>query len=148
MESRYANMMTVTFVVMMYGSGMPILYVVAALFYFVAYWVDKTIFFKCYQKPETTDMTIIHGTIDMLFFAVALHLIGGVLMYSNSNILPVDTKNLSAQYYTEMKEYTDYYSFGNVNSNQMIIYICIFMVVIVSYVVWRYFYDALIWLYQ
>ena len=145
MEFRYANMMTVTFVVMMYGSGMPILYIVAALFYFVAYWVDKTIFFKCYQTPDTRDMTMINGTIDMFFFAVALHLIGGVLMYSNSNILPVD---FGAQYYNEMKEYTAYYSFGNVNSQQMIIYICFFTVVIVSYVIWRYFYDALIWLYQ
>ena len=116
MEYRYANMMTVTFVVMMYGSGMPILYIVAVLQYLVAYWVDKTIFFKCYQKPDTTDMTMIRGTIDMFFFAVVLHLIGGVLMYSNSSILPVDTQELTTKYYDDMKQYTDYFSFGNINS--------------------------------
>lgn len=41
MDYKYSNMLTVTYVVMLYGSGIPILYLIAAAFFFITYWVDK-----------------------------------------------------------------------------------------------------------
>jgi len=41
MELRYANIMVVTYVTMLYGSGIPILYLIAAIYFFTTYWVDK-----------------------------------------------------------------------------------------------------------
>jgi hypothetical protein len=41
MPYRYATMMTMIYVVMFYGSGIPILYLIAAIYFFVTYWTDK-----------------------------------------------------------------------------------------------------------
>lgn len=48
MDFKYATMLTVLFVTMLYGSGIPILYVVAAAFYFTSYWVEKFLMFRYY----------------------------------------------------------------------------------------------------
>jgi len=50
LDYRYASMLTVVYVVMLYGSGIPILYLVAAVFFFVTYWVDKILFFNYYRN--------------------------------------------------------------------------------------------------
>jgi hypothetical protein len=46
MDFKYASMLTVLYVTMLYGSGIPILYVVAAAYYFTSYWVDKFLLFR------------------------------------------------------------------------------------------------------
>jgi len=55
MDYKYSNMMVVIYVVMLYGSGIPILYLVAAVFFFVTYWVDKELVFNHYRKTEMYD---------------------------------------------------------------------------------------------
>lgn len=45
MEYKYANMLTVLLVTMMYGGGIPILYLISALYFFVTYWTNKLLIF-------------------------------------------------------------------------------------------------------
>ena len=40
-EKAYSRMMSTMFVIQMYSSGMPILYINGFVFYFVTYWVNK-----------------------------------------------------------------------------------------------------------
>ena len=40
-EYRYSQILTTLFIVMMYSSGLPILYLIALLTYFFQYWFDK-----------------------------------------------------------------------------------------------------------
>jgi hypothetical protein len=54
-DLKYASILTVLYVTMLYGSGMPILYVVATVFYFTSYWVDKLLLFYFFKKPLQMD---------------------------------------------------------------------------------------------
>jgi len=48
-EYRYANMLVVIFLVMMYGPGIPIMYLIAAVYFFVTYWTEKLMIFYNYR---------------------------------------------------------------------------------------------------
>lgn len=88
MDYKYSNMLTVLFVTMLYGSGIPILYPISAIFFFVTYWVDKVLIFYYYRKPEMLDQNLAIRTLKWFKYAILLHVIGAVMMYSNSAILP------------------------------------------------------------
>ena len=89
MDYKYSTMVTITYVLMLYGAGIPILYLIAACYFFATYWVDKQLVFNHYRKPEMYDESMALGTLSWFKYGVVLHLIGGILMYSNSNILPI-----------------------------------------------------------
>ena len=42
MEVKYANILVVTYVTMLYGSGIPILYLIAACFFFATRFLEIT----------------------------------------------------------------------------------------------------------
>jgi len=46
----YAQNYTYLFCVLMYSTGLPLLYPFAAIFYFVLYWVYKGLLIKYYEK--------------------------------------------------------------------------------------------------
>jgi len=50
-EFRYSNLLTVLAVALLYSGGLPIMYPTAAMFFFISYWVDKCLLFRCYRKP-------------------------------------------------------------------------------------------------
>ena len=43
---------------MLYSSGMPMLYPIGFVSFFVTYWVDKFLFLRVYKKPPRYDMTL------------------------------------------------------------------------------------------
>lgn len=140
-DSRYSNIIVVTLIVMLYGSGMPILYLIAAAFFFATYWTDKYLILHWYAKPVITDDTLIRESLKYYGFAVILHLIGGVLMYSNANILPTISET---QWQEQIEEYDSYYSFGNLQSRIMIGYVCFFAVTLVIYTAYVIVYDVVL----
>lgn len=75
-------------IVMFYGSGIPILYPIGAAYYFVTYWADKCMLFRYYKKPVNFDDYLAKKTILWHKYALVLHLLGGCLMLSNTDILP------------------------------------------------------------
>ena len=109
-------MMTMIYVVMFYGSGIPVLYLVAAIYFFVTYWTDKFLILHYYRKPEFLDHRLAIQILGWMKVAVLLHLAGGILMYSNSNILPVQVKDFQNSAAAALGKYTKGYSFGSINS--------------------------------
>ena len=128
-DNRYSNILVVTFVTMLYGTGMPILYFVAAAYFFVTYWTDKYLILTWYAKPRVTDDTLISESQRYSGFAILLHLLGGILMYSNAKILPT----IEQTFHDSISEYDSYYSFGNLGSPVMISYIVFFALMIAIY---------------
>ena len=88
MAGRYSDLMVVTYIVMFYGSGMPVMYPLAFCYFFITFWVDKFLILKCHRKPKIADDTMMTKSLNYYGFAVLLHLLGGALMYSNAKILP------------------------------------------------------------
>jgi hypothetical protein len=88
MEFRYANLLNVLMCTMLFGAGIPILYFIAFLFFVVTYWADSLLLFTCYRKPINFSEDLALKSMKWFKYALALHLICGMLMYSNSSILP------------------------------------------------------------
>ena len=87
-EFRYARMLFVIGVCFLYSSGMPILYPIAAGFFFVGYWVDKILLLEFLKKPIIYDSFMSRKTHNWTKFILVMHVIAGTLMYSNSSICP------------------------------------------------------------
>ena len=97
-EFRYSNMLTVLSVTFLYSGGMPILYPVAALFFFISYWVDKCLLLRCYRKPIKFDERLARSTLGFFKYILILHIIGFFIMYSLTPILQnsfLSEKNVS-----------------------------------------------------
>ena len=138
-DNRYSNILVVTLVTMLYGSGMPVLYFVAATYFFVTYWTDKYLILTWYAKPRVTDDTLIKESQRYYGLAVMLHLVGGVLMYSNAKILPT----IHQSFQDTISEYESYYSFGNLGSTMIISYICFFAAMIALYLIHVIIFDGI-----
>jgi len=51
MQEKYATMLVVALLAFSYGPGLPIMYLLAALYFFVSYWTDKIMIFYNHRKP-------------------------------------------------------------------------------------------------
>ena len=84
----YAQNYVYLWCVMMFSTGLPILYPFAAVFYFGFYWAYKFLLLKYYMKTSkfTADLPI--RSTSYIPAAVLMHIVIGGLMVTNSNILP------------------------------------------------------------
>ena len=87
MEFRYANMLTVLAVAFLYSGGMPIMYPVAGLYFFITYWMDKCLLFNCYRRPVQYDNYLARRILGIFKYILILHIIGFLLMYGHTPIL-------------------------------------------------------------
>jgi hypothetical protein len=115
MDFKYASMVVVLYVTFLYSSGIPSLYIVALFYFFVTYWVDKFLVLTYYSKPAFLDESLALSIQSWFKFAIVLHLIGGILMYSNSNILPAYTDQIG-EFRSAIAEEASKFQFGSLNS--------------------------------
>ena len=50
-EFRYSSLLVVLAVAFLYSGGMPVMYPTAAGYFFLTYWMDKCLLFRCYRRP-------------------------------------------------------------------------------------------------
>ena len=82
-EKAYSRMMSTLFVVLMYSSGMPILYFTGAVFYIVTYWMNKFLLINYYKKSTTLTRTIPIFAIGFMKYALFMHSFVSLLMLTN-----------------------------------------------------------------
>ena len=82
-EKAFSRMMSTLFVVMLYSSGMPILYPVGFVFYLATYFANKLLIIKFYQKSRTLTRTIPIFSQRFLKVGLVLHMIGALFMLTN-----------------------------------------------------------------
>lgn len=93
----YAQNFTYLWVVMMYSTGMPLLYPFAAVFYGVLYWVYKFLLLKFYQRTNKFNEELPIFSTNFIKFGLVLHGIFGGLMLTNSSLIPVTEKQEDKQ---------------------------------------------------
>ena len=86
LPARYGALEMVYWVTLMYGSGLPILYVLAFLYFCLAYWTDKWAITKLYDRPIQTDEKVATSVSQNMLYAVLLHMMLATWKYSNSKI--------------------------------------------------------------
>jgi len=78
---------------MSYSGGLPALYPVGCLNFFILYWVYKILLLKHYKKTTAFDAQLPILSMNKFRIALVLHIAFSLFMFSNSNIL--SAKNLA-----------------------------------------------------
>ena len=73
---------------MMFSTGMPLLYLLAAIFFTVLYWVYKFLLLKFYMRTSRFNEGLPISATSTAKFALLFHVIFGGYMVTNSTILP------------------------------------------------------------
>lgn len=86
--SRYAEILATIFVVLIYSSGMPILYACCFFYFFITYWMDKWMILRFYRTPPHTDLYISNLFSQIVLVSIIVHLCVGIWIYGNKDIFP------------------------------------------------------------
>ena len=78
LAERYAQHCVFTVVVMLYSTGMPALYWIAALSFVSTYWIDKYLLLTFYKTPPAYTDEFSSRTRLLMPLAVVLHLAMGI----------------------------------------------------------------------
>ena len=82
-EKAFSRMMSTLFVILVYSSGMPILYMIGFVFYVVTYFIHKMLIINYYQKSRTLTRTIPLFSVEFLKLGLIVHIFGAFYMLTN-----------------------------------------------------------------
>ena len=137
MTYRYCNILNLVFLCMMYSSGIPVLYPICAFYFAVTYWFDKYMLFRWYKRPVMLDNYIAMRTLSWFKFALLLHVLIGVVMYSNNEILKT---NVSDEWFKNNFEvYLRGWSMTQLLEVHNLIFILAFLIMIFMWLFWNIF---------
>ena len=85
-ENRYAQLIAMFFIIMMYSAAIPILYLSGFLICLCMYWSDKVLFLRHYRLPPRHGRDLASRMLWYMEYAILLHLFVGCYMLSNETI--------------------------------------------------------------
>ena len=83
---RTAQSLMTVYVTLLYSAGLPLLYPIAAAAFTAYYWVDKFLFLRFYRTPPAYSNKLSQWSSSILSYAVILHLMVAIWMYSADGI--------------------------------------------------------------
>jgi hypothetical protein len=93
---KYSGILNITFVTMMYGIGLPILFPVAAFAFLTLYLIEKLMIYYCYRQPPMYDARLNENVLSILTYAPLLFLSFGYWMISNHQLYANDVPVISS----------------------------------------------------
>ena len=75
LSKRYANFLNIMFVIMMYASGIPMMYFFGVVYFFLAYWADKVAILRGCKRPGQFDEKLAMAATNNMSIAMAVHLL-------------------------------------------------------------------------
>lgn len=87
-DTKYAQLLTVVFVTMVYSAGLPLLNLFALLFMFVTFWTEKFILLWASKKPPNLKGTMAKNATELMFYAVGAHSAFAIVMYGQPCSFP------------------------------------------------------------
>jgi len=83
---KYSSILNITFIAMMFGAGMPILFPIAAASLTTLYFLEKFMLYYVYQAPPAYDEKLNNAVLGMLTYAPLFLLSFGYWILSNKQI--------------------------------------------------------------
>lgn len=129
---KYSSIMNVTFVTMMYGLGVPILFPIAAFSYFVFYTLERLLTAYFYQLPPTFDDQMTKNALGNMRWAAVFYLLFGYWMLS-SKVIFANVYNLIPDSTTKM---FSGHTFSSITVDQasplLLIGVCVSIIIIMQ----------------
>ena len=72
---------------MTYSSGLPMLYFISFISFFITYWTDKCLVLRYFRKTEGLNKDLSKTVINWLPLSLVLHGMFGITIFSYPNIL-------------------------------------------------------------
>lgn len=103
MHFKYSAMLNITFITMMFGAGMPILFSVAAFSFFSLYIVENYMLYYVYKEPPAYDEALNLEVLRKLSYGPLFLVAFGYWMLSNKQLLNNDDQLLIVKEKTNSK---------------------------------------------
>lgn len=82
LQVRYAQLLATIFTTFTYSPGMPALYALTFVIFFVQFWIDKWLVFNFYRKTPQFTKFLSGSVVRLLPLAVFVHALFGLIMFS------------------------------------------------------------------
>ncbi len=86
MELRYGQLLASFYTVMLFATGIPLMYAVFLLQTVVIYWLDKCLFLRVHRSPPRYGSELADKAHSLMQVAPILHLLVGFMMLSSTLI--------------------------------------------------------------
>ncbi|CDW85661.1 UNKNOWN [Stylonychia lemnae] len=93
---KYSSILNITFVTMMYGLGIPVLFPIAVFSFFVLYVVEKSMVYWSYRLPPMYDDKLNNNVLSLMTYAPLLFLSFGYWMLSSKQLYGNDVQYLES----------------------------------------------------
>ena len=107
----FARMMSTLFIIMVYSSGMPIIYLVGMFWFTMMYMINKLLILKYYQTTMTFTRIIPEYSVILLKTGIICHIFCAGFMLTNP--LPFETINAHTAVLAHFNFIRDTVFFGN-----------------------------------
>jgi len=84
---KFAQMFTSMSITLMYSCGLPVLYMISFVFFVVAYWFNKIMLMRYYQKTYEFNDELPIKSIHFLKFGTGLHFVMTIIQLGNRKLL-------------------------------------------------------------
>ena len=86
LDVKYAQILTVIIVSLIYAPGLPVLYISTFSFLIVTYWIDKYLLLCVCRKPKLIDNKLANLVHKLLKYTLIVHLIWSIWIYGNPKL--------------------------------------------------------------
>ncbi len=93
---RYAYILSITYFVVTFSPGLPMLMPLGALFCLIIYWIDKYMLLRFYKKPPAYTAKVNTKAFDILPYCVLLHSILALFVYTAPDVYAEDVTSTTA----------------------------------------------------
>ena len=144
MEYKYSDMLFFLGVTFLYSAGMPVLYPIAAAFFFVGYWSDKILLLYFNRKPPIYDGHLARESLTWFKWILLLHVVAGVIMFANSSIIPskyvwIEVTNNMLKQVNSSWQVEDFYQL------HILIFVGLFLLILAVYLLWKIVIKSVQW---
>lgn len=107
LHAKYSSILTITYISMIYGAGMPILFPIAAISLFVLFVVEKYCIYYVYKAPPAYDEKLNNKALKVLSFAPLFCLGFGFWILTNMQLIHND--EMTAKEHTDQAYKSNHY---------------------------------------
>lgn len=121
LSMRLGESVVVVWCVLMYSGGMPLLYLIAAGYCFLAYWMDKWVLLRRSRRPPQYMAGALDNALHMLPVAVFPHALMSMSFYGNQEVFPsewLDTTRKTVLYWSRLGDMETYHQVTYIFSSQ------------------------------